>query len=231
MSWALVTAAALHQVNLTPTWSRGIQRVVGNLIGVLAFAAVLPLARIHPVALVLCTLALLFGAEALIGRAYWPGSVCAIPMAVLITEFARSQDLGRLITDRVADTLVGVLAGFDAAVTVTNRRVFQRLEHALTRRNASARTPSCCSLRPTPHPRPWSRPDEPSPPHSSICAGRPTRSAASGGSQPCPRSGSRSSSRPDTVRSRRRYDGEATCRTHATPAGRRRAHGHDGEER
>ncbi|MFS4097194.1 FUSC family protein, partial [Streptomyces sp. AF1A] len=130
--WALVTAASLYQANVTLTWRRGVQRVIGNLVGVLVFAALAPLAHLHPMALVLCCLALNFGAEALIGRNYWLGTVCVTPMALLITEFARTQNPAELITDRVADTLVGALVGFVAAVAVTNRRSGDRLEHALT---------------------------------------------------------------------------------------------------
>ncbi|MET8808224.1 FUSC family protein [Streptomyces sp. NPDC004546] len=130
--WALVTAASLYQVNVTLTWRRGIQRVVGNVVGVLVFAVVAPLAHLHPMALVLCCLAFNFGAEALIARNYWLGTVCVTPMALLITEFARTQNPAELITERVADTLVGALVGFVAAVAVTNRRAGDRLEHALT---------------------------------------------------------------------------------------------------
>ncbi|GGJ07856.1 FUSC family protein [Streptomyces brasiliensis] len=129
--WALVTAASLYQANLTLTWRRGVQRVVGNLVGVLVFAVTAPLAHLHPAALVLCCLAFNFGAEALIGRNYWLGSICVTPMALLITEFARTQNTGELITDRVADTLVGALVGFVAAVAVTNRRAGDRIEDAL----------------------------------------------------------------------------------------------------
>lgn len=130
--WALVTAASLYQVNVTLTWSRGVQRVVGNLVGVLVFAAVAPLAHLSQAALVLCCLALNFGAEALIGRNYWLGSICVTPMALLITEFARVQQPGELITDRVVDTLVGALVGFVAAIAVTNRRAGGRIENALS---------------------------------------------------------------------------------------------------
>ncbi|RPF31351.1 FUSC family protein [Streptomyces sp. TLI_185] len=129
--WALVTAASLYQANLALTWSRGVQRVVGNLVGVLLFAAVVPLAHLGPAALVLCCLAFNFGAEALMGRNYWLGSVCVTPMALLITEFTRFQEPGQLITERVVDTLVGALVGFLAAVAVTNRRAGSRVEHAL----------------------------------------------------------------------------------------------------
>ncbi|MGN9758701.1 FUSC family protein [Streptomyces sp. SD31] len=120
--WALVTAASLYQANLTLTWGRGVQRVVGNLLGVLLFAALVPLAHTGEVALVLCCLALNFGAEALIGRNYWLGSVCVTPMALLITEFTGFQEPGLLITERVADTLVGALVGLVAAVAVPERR-------------------------------------------------------------------------------------------------------------
>ncbi|GHB28735.1 FUSC family protein [Streptomyces viridiviolaceus] len=130
--WALVTAAALYQANLTLTWSRTVQRVVGNLAGVLLFAAIAPLAHLGQAALVLFCLAFNFGAEALITRNYWLGSVCVTPMALLITEFAGYQESGELITERVVDTLVGALVGFLAAVAVTNRRAGDRVEQAVT---------------------------------------------------------------------------------------------------
>ncbi|WP_432097813.1 FUSC family protein [Streptomyces sp. WAC 04229] len=129
--WALVTAAALYQANLTLTWSRAVQRVVGNLAGVLLFAAIAPLAHLGKAPLVLLCLALNFGAEALITRNYWLGSVCVTPMALLITEFAGYQEPGSLITERVVDTLVGALVGFLAAVAVTDRSAGNRVERAL----------------------------------------------------------------------------------------------------
>lgn len=150
--WALVTAASLYQANLTLTWSRAVQRVVGNLVGVLAFVAVAPLAHIGPLALVLCCLALNFGAEALISRNYWLGSVCVTPMALLVTEFAQVQRPAELITDRVLDTLVGALVGFVAAVAVTNRRAGDRVERALAAveraREHAARTVADASATP-----------------------------------------------------------------------------------
>ncbi|MGW3287912.1 FUSC family protein [Streptomyces sp. NPDC001002] len=150
--WALVTAASLYQANLALTWTRGVQRVVGNLAGVLVFAAVVPLAHLAPAVLVLCCLAFNFGAEALMSRNYWLGSVCVTPMALLVTEFAGFQEPGRLITERVVDTLVGALVGFAAAVAVTNRRAGDRVEHALAAaESARART---ARLLATPGPAP-----------------------------------------------------------------------------
>ncbi|MFD5271857.1 FUSC family protein [Streptomyces sp. NPDC058335] len=150
--WALVTAASLYQANVTLTWSRGVQRVVGNLVGVLAFAAIVPLAHLHQTALVLTCLALNFGAEALISRNYWLGSVCVTPMALLITEFAHYQDAGTLITERVVDTLVGALVGFVAAVVVTNRRSGDRLDHALTAAERAREAAARLLARPRPAP-------------------------------------------------------------------------------
>ncbi|QNS07716.1 FUSC family protein [Streptomyces xanthii] len=130
--WALVTAASIYQANVTLTWKRGVQRVVGNLGGVLVFAAIAPLAHASQAALVLCCLAFSFGAEALITRNYWLGSLSVTPMALLVTEFTRLQGTGQLITERVVDTLVGALLGIVAAVVVTNRRAGDRIEQALS---------------------------------------------------------------------------------------------------
>ncbi|MGW0081056.1 FUSC family protein [Streptomyces sp. NPDC003393] len=130
--WALVTAASLYQANLALTWSRSVQRVVGNLVGVLVFAAIAPLAHSGGLGLVLCCAALNFGAEALIARNYWLGTIRVTPMALFITEFAGRQAEGELITERAVDTVVGAVVGFAAAVAVTNRRTGDRVEHALT---------------------------------------------------------------------------------------------------
>ncbi|MFE4453543.1 FUSC family protein [Streptomyces sp. NPDC056796] len=129
--WAIVTAASVYQPNLALSWSRAVQRTVGNLLGVLVFAAVIPLARVGPLALVLCVLFFNFAAEALITRNYWLGSIAVTPMALLILEFGGFQPAGQLVTDRALDTLVGVAVGFLAAIAVTNRRASGRVERAL----------------------------------------------------------------------------------------------------
>ncbi|WP_217144137.1 FUSC family protein [Streptomyces sp. AC627_RSS907] len=150
--WALVTAAALYQANLTLTWGRAVQRVVGNVAGVLLFAAIVPLAHLGQVLLVLFCVALNFGAEALITRNYWLGSVCVTPMALLVTEFAGYQEPGELITERVVDTLVGALVGFLAAVVVTNRRAGDRVEHAVTAADRARERAARLVAEPAPDP-------------------------------------------------------------------------------
>ncbi|MGW3298396.1 FUSC family protein [Streptomyces rubiginosohelvolus] len=129
--WAIVTAASLYQANLTLSWNRTLQRTLGNLLGVLVFAAVLPVSRISPLALVCCCLFFGFAAEALITRNYWLGSVAVTPMALLVLEFGGAHPAGELIGDRVLDTVLGAAAGFLAATLVTNRRAAGRVEQAL----------------------------------------------------------------------------------------------------
>ncbi|WP_327267658.1 FUSC family protein [Streptomyces sp. NBC_01218] len=129
--WAIVTAASLYQANVTLSWNRALQRTLGNLLGVLVFAAVLPLTRTSPLLLIACCLVFNFAAEALITRNYWLGSVAVTPMALLVIEFGGSHPAGELIGDRVVDTVVGAAVGFLAAVLVTNRRATGRVERAL----------------------------------------------------------------------------------------------------
>lgn len=129
--WAIVTAASLYQANVTLSWNRTLQRTLGNLLGVLVFAAVLPVSRTDPLALVCCCLFFSFAAEALITRNYWLGSTAVTPMALLVLEFGGAHPAGELIGDRVLDTVLGAVAGFLAAVLVTNRRAAGRVERAL----------------------------------------------------------------------------------------------------
>ncbi|MFF5338972.1 FUSC family protein [Streptomyces sp. NPDC013181] len=129
--WAIVTAASLYQANVTLSWNRTLQRTLGNLIGVLVFAAVLPAARTTPLALIGFCLLFGFAAEALITRNYWLGSVAVTPMALLVLEYTGTHPAGELIGDRVLDTVIGAAVGFLAAVLVTNRRATGRVERAL----------------------------------------------------------------------------------------------------
>lgn len=129
--WAIVTAASLYQANVTLSWNRALQRTLGNLLGVLVFAAVLPVSRTSSLALIGCCLFFNFAAEALITRNYWLGSIAVTPMALLVLEFGGTHPAGELIGDRVLDTVIGAAVGIVAAMAVTNRRATGRLERAL----------------------------------------------------------------------------------------------------
>ncbi|MBV2154782.1 FUSC family protein [Kitasatospora sp. SUK 42] len=129
--WAVVTAASVFQANSTLSWQRALQRVLGNLLGLAVFTAVLPLAHSGPVALIALGLVCQFGAEATIARSYWLATVFVTPMALLMTEFAGLQPARALVADRWLDTCVGALTGLAACLLVTNRRTATRLSHAL----------------------------------------------------------------------------------------------------
>ncbi|MFF4215124.1 FUSC family protein [Streptomyces nondiastaticus] len=131
--WAVVTAASVIQANSALSWHRALQRTLGNLLGVLLFAALVPVVRTGAVVMVLTALALQAGAEALISRNYWLGTVCVTPMALLLTEFGGSHPARELVGDRWTDTLVGAAAGLLACALVGNRRAADRVEAAVAR--------------------------------------------------------------------------------------------------
>ncbi|CAM5471530.1 FUSC family protein [Streptomyces viridifaciens] len=130
--WAVVTAASVFQANSTLSWHRALQRVLGNLIGLAVFTAVLPLAHSGQPAMIGLGLLCQFGAEATIARSYWLATVFVTPMALLMTEFAGLQPARTLVADRWLDTCVGALTGLAACLLVTNRRTATRLSRALT---------------------------------------------------------------------------------------------------
>ncbi|MEE1801298.1 FUSC family protein [Streptomyces sp. JV176] len=135
--WAVVSAASVHQANTTLSGQRGLQRVLGNVLGLILFFALLPLIRVGPLAMVLLALALQVGAEALITRNYWLGSVCVTPMALLLTEFGGHLPARTLIADRLIDTVVGVTVALACCALVTNRRATDRIDEALARVTAA----------------------------------------------------------------------------------------------
>ncbi|MDH6125463.1 FUSC family protein [Kitasatospora sp. GP82] len=163
-AWAVVTAASVFQASAGMSWLRAVQRVLGNLLGLLLFTALLPVSRSGQLLLVLLGLVCQFGAEALIACSYWLASTFVTPMALLMTEFAGYQPARALVADRWLDTCLGALLGLAACLLVTNRRTATRLDHALTAlvaANEAARTavpsgsmapppPSAVSQR-TPH--------------------------------------------------------------------------------
>ncbi|MBF6051386.1 FUSC family protein [Streptomyces eurocidicus] len=131
--WAVVTAAAVFQANTALSWQRALQRVLGNLLGLLLFALLPPAVRTGHPAMVLLVVVLLIGAEASIVRNYWLASVCVTPMALLLTEFGGARPARELIGDRWTDTLIGAAVGLLVCVLVTNRRATDRTDAALGR--------------------------------------------------------------------------------------------------
>ncbi|MCK2219473.1 FUSC family protein [Actinomadura sp. ATCC 31491] len=131
--WAVVTAAAVFAANTTMSWSRAVQRTVGNLLGVALFTLLAPVAGLGAVALVAAVLALQFVTEAAITRNYWLGSVFVTPMAILMTEFAGTRPVPVLVADRWLDSCLGAAAGLAACVLLRDRRAAGRVHDGLRR--------------------------------------------------------------------------------------------------
>ncbi|MFE2373258.1 FUSC family protein [Streptomyces sp. NPDC059398] len=157
--WAVVTAASLFQANTTLSWQRAVQRLIGNVLGLAVFFALLPLIHTGPLTMVLLALAFQIGAEALITRNYWLGSVCVTPMALLLTEFGSALPARTLITDRALDTLMGAALGLLCCLLITNRRATDRIDTALARVTAAeAAARRLVELRSAPdHTTGWAR--------------------------------------------------------------------------
>jgi uncharacterized membrane protein YccC len=119
--------------NTTLSWSRALQRVVGNLLGVALFTLLVPVTRLGALALIVTVLAMQFVTEAAITRNYWLGSVFVTPMAILMTEFAGAQPVPVLVADRWLDTCVGAAAGLLACALLPDRRSAQRVREGLDR--------------------------------------------------------------------------------------------------
>lgn len=131
--WAVVTAAAVFAANTTLSWSRAVQRVVGNLLGVALFTLLAPVTRLGALALVAAVLVMQFVTEAAITRNYWLGSVFVTPTAILMTGFAGAQPVPVLVADRWLDTCVGAAAGLLACVLLPDRRAARRVREGLGR--------------------------------------------------------------------------------------------------
>ncbi|MFC5833422.1 FUSC family protein [Nonomuraea insulae] len=131
--WAVVTAAAVFAANTTLSWSRAVQRVVGNLLGVALFTLLAPVTRLGALALVVAVLVMQFVTEAAVTRNYWLGSVFVTPTAILMTEFAGAQPVPVLVADRWLDTCVGAAAGLLACVLLPDRRAARRVREGFDR--------------------------------------------------------------------------------------------------
>ncbi|WP_328332845.1 FUSC family protein [Streptomyces sp. NBC_00455] len=157
--WAVVTAASLFQANITLSWQRAVQRLIGNVLGLALYFGLLPLIHTGRLAMVLLALAFQLGAEAFMTRNYWLGSVCVTPMALLLTEFGTAMPARTLIADRALDTLTGAVLGLLCCLLVTNRRATDRIDAALVRVTAAeAAARRLVELRAVPdHTTGWAR--------------------------------------------------------------------------
>ncbi|WP_016906490.1 FUSC family protein [Streptomyces xiaopingdaonensis] len=129
--WAVVTVASVIQANATLSWKRAVQRSLGNFVGLLVFALLIPVIHTGPLATILLAFLCQMGAEAFISRNYWLGNAFVTPMALLLSLFGQELPAGELIGDRVIDTVVGAAVGLLCCMLITNRRAAHRTRAAV----------------------------------------------------------------------------------------------------
>ncbi len=140
--WAMVGAvAALGGAQLTARIVRGVQRLVGTLIGVAIAAGLLAL-HLPTLATIAVAVLLQAGAELYVNRNYGVAMFFVTPLALLMVELAVPADPLVLLTDRALDTAIGVVVGTAVAVVAAWRRRGMR--------DAASPTAGAHDVRPTP---------------------------------------------------------------------------------
>lgn len=120
--WAMVAAvAALGGAQLSARVIRGLQRLVGTLVGILLAAGLLALG-LPPLLTIAVAVLLQAGAELYVNRNYGIAMIFVTPLALLMVELAVPADPAVLLADRVLDTLVGVAVGTAVAVASAGLR-------------------------------------------------------------------------------------------------------------
>ncbi|GAA2861286.1 FUSC family protein [Paenarthrobacter ilicis] len=114
--WAMVAAvvplvghSTRHRV------SRGIQRIVGTVAGLVLLAGILWL-NPAPWVMVLVIAACQFGAEMFIARQYFVAQLFVTPLALIATLLAAPVDPGLLLRDRIIETVIGAVVGVAVVV-------------------------------------------------------------------------------------------------------------------
>nr|WP_274635646.1 FUSC family protein [Microbacterium bovistercoris] len=114
--WAMVGAvAAVSGARVNARLIRGLQRLVGTLLGVLVAAGILAL-HLPPVAVIAVAVVCQVGAEMFVGRNYGIAMIFVTPLALLMVELAVPTPADVLLRDRALETVIGVAAGTLIAV-------------------------------------------------------------------------------------------------------------------
>lgn len=120
--WAMVGAvAAVGGAHVTARLIRGVQRLVGTLLGVLIAAGLLAL-HLPPWLVIVVAVALQAGAELFVGRNYGIAMLFITPLALLMVSLASPVAPEMLLRDRVIETLIGVAVGTVVAIVSAGLR-------------------------------------------------------------------------------------------------------------
>ncbi len=99
---------------------RGLQRIVGTLVG-LALAAALLALDLTGLALILVVVLLQAGAELWVGRNYAVALVAVTPLALPMVHLVAPVPAGDLLLDRGVETVVGAVVGIALAWATRSR--------------------------------------------------------------------------------------------------------------
>jgi len=114
--WAMVGAvAAVSGPHVKARIIRGLQRLIGTALGVLVAAAILALG-VPPLGVILIAVGLQATAELFVGRNYAIAMIFITPLALLMVQLAAPTTVGVLLSDRLGETLIGIVAGTAVAV-------------------------------------------------------------------------------------------------------------------
>ncbi|MDF2046664.1 MULTISPECIES: FUSC family protein [Microbacterium] len=120
--WAMVGAvAAVGGAHVTARLIRGVQRLVGTLLGVLIAAGLLAL-DLPPWLVIVVAVALQAGAELFVGRNYGIAMIFITPLALLMVSLASPVTPDLLLRDRVLETVIGVAVGTVVAIVSAGLR-------------------------------------------------------------------------------------------------------------
>lgn len=120
--WAMVGAvAAVGGAHVTARLIRGVQRLVGTLLGVLIAAGLLAL-HLPPWLVIVIAVVLQAGAELFVGRNYGIAMLFITPLALLMVSLASPVAPEMLLRDRVIETLIGVAVGTVVAIVSAGLR-------------------------------------------------------------------------------------------------------------
>ncbi len=120
--WAMVGAvAAVGGAHVTARLIRGVQRLVGTVLGVLIAAGLLAL-DLPPWVVLSVAVALQAGAELFVGRNYGIAMLFITPLALLMVSLASPVAPEMLLRDRVIETVIGVAVGTVVAIVSAGLR-------------------------------------------------------------------------------------------------------------
>lgn len=120
--WAMVGAvAAVGGAHVTARLIRGVQRLVGTLLGVLIAAGLLAL-HLPPWLVIVVAVVLQAGAELFVGRNYGIAMLFITPLALLMVSLASPVAPEMLLRDRVVETVIGVAVGTVVAIVSAGLR-------------------------------------------------------------------------------------------------------------